>query len=100
MQYFTSSLALSQFFLENEEYDRARYWLDLAADIKPDETSPIRLNFLVDANSGECQDAKHTLESNRSALEESDNWPILEAIYEKNCLDNPGKWQQLFGADE
>jgi hypothetical protein len=93
--YYHRLFDISQFFFAGGEYEKARFWLDKAREYRPGAENLLRVSFLIDVKENNCGLAKEKLEKNRLVFEEAATWPMIEAIYEKECLGKEEKYKQL-----
>ncbi|MFC1727233.1 protein O-mannosyl-transferase family [Patescibacteria group bacterium] len=95
--YYEGALNIYQFFLEKGDYKKAKGWLEKLTEIRPGKETLIRSGFLIDVQVGECDSAKTGLDQYQSVITSSEGWLLLEALYEKECLGDSQKHDQIIG---
>lgn len=93
--YYQKAFSLSEFFFLNNEFEKTRSWLEKALWYQPNSASVLRTSILVDIKTGQCQEAESKISRFRLLFEKIKSWPLIEAVYEKECLGKEEKYQQL-----
>lgn len=91
--YSSQAEAISQFFFNVEEYEKAQFWIEKASLYQPAEEKILRSEVLIGIKQKQCEQTKVNFEEYLQKFSDSEAWPLLEAIYEKECLGKEEKYR-------